>query len=141
MAKRFEARGMSKQDAEEVVAKMAKYEGFFVNLMVTEELGVQLPEDDDATLLADAFIMMSAFAGFGSLPLLVYCAGPLEIATDNQLFLISAFVTVVTMFLLGAVKSSFSSVHWLQSGFETVFVAGTCAGCAYGVGAIVSKLL
>jgi DNA damage-binding protein 1 len=141
MIKRFEDRGMSHVDADFVVKRMAQYEGFFVNLMVTEELGVQLPDDDDVTLLADAFVMMLAFSGFGALPLLIYCAGPFNIVSDKDLFLISASMTVFAMFFLGAVKSSFSSVHWFQSGLETVFVAALCAGSAFGIGSLISRLL
>lgn len=35
-------RGMSRQDAEDVIEKMAKYDDFFVNLMMNEELGLQV---------------------------------------------------------------------------------------------------
>lgn len=35
-------RGMSRQDAEDVIGKMAKYDDFFVNLMMNEELGLQV---------------------------------------------------------------------------------------------------
>lgn len=33
---------MSRQDAEDVIGKMAKYDDFFVNLMMNEELGLQV---------------------------------------------------------------------------------------------------
>lgn len=33
---------MSRQDAEDVIGKMAKYDEFFVNLMMNEELGLQV---------------------------------------------------------------------------------------------------
>lgn len=33
---------MSRQDAEDVIEKMAKYDDFFVNLMMNEELGLQV---------------------------------------------------------------------------------------------------
>ena len=86
MVKRFVSRGMAKADAELCVSKMAQYEGFFVNLMVTEELGLQLPEDDDAVLLTDAFLMAISFAVFGSLPLIVYCFGQWDIADGRKTF-------------------------------------------------------
>lgn len=35
-------RGMSRPDAEDVIEKMAKYDDFFVNLMMNEELGLQV---------------------------------------------------------------------------------------------------
>ena len=33
---------MSRADAEDVIEKMAKYDDFFVNLMMNEELGLQV---------------------------------------------------------------------------------------------------
>ena len=78
MVMRFIARGMGKVDAELCVAKMAQYETFFVNLMVTEELGLRLPDDDDGKLLTDAFLMTVSFGLFGSLPLVVYFFGSFQ---------------------------------------------------------------
>ena len=101
MVKRFVSRGMGKADAELCVGKMAQYEGFFVNLMVTEELGLQLPEDDDAVLLTDAFIMSMAFACFGSLPLIVYCFGQWDIADDKNMFYFAVLITAILVFMLG----------------------------------------
>lgn len=40
-------RGMSRQDAEDVIGKMAKYDDFFVNLMMNEELGLQVCAEHD----------------------------------------------------------------------------------------------
>ena len=54
MTKRFEEKGMSRADSELVVAKMSLYEGLFVNFKVSEDLGLQLPEDkDDALILGE----------------------------------------------------------------------------------------
>lgn len=33
---------MSRQDAEDVIGKISKYDDFFVNLMMNEELGLQV---------------------------------------------------------------------------------------------------
>lgn len=35
-------RGMSRQDAEDVIGKIAKYEELFINFMMNEELGLQV---------------------------------------------------------------------------------------------------
>lgn len=141
MVKRFVSRGMGKADAELCVGKMAQYEGFFVNLMVTEELGLQLPEDDDAVLLTDAFIMSMAFACFGSLPLIVYCFGQWDIADDKNMFYFAVLITAVLVFMLGSTKSSFSSVFWVYSGVETLLVAAATSGVAYALGSVIVKIL
>jgi len=109
MAKLFEFRGMKRQDAELVVGKMAQYESFFVNLIVTEELGLQPPEDDDITLVADAFVMFASYACFGSIPLIVYAVGPVlpDSFCSRDLYSTSAVVTSLALFTLGSAKSSF----------------------------------
>jgi hypothetical protein len=44
MVDRFVSRGMGKKDADLVVTKMAKYEDFFVRLMMSEELGSNMTD-------------------------------------------------------------------------------------------------
>lgn len=45
----FEKKGMSHEDSELVVKTMSKYEEFFVDIMMTQELELQVPEDDHVT--------------------------------------------------------------------------------------------
>lgn len=138
---RFVSRGMGKSDAELVVAKMAQYEGFFVNLMVTEELGLQLPEDDDAKLLTDAFIMSVAFALFGCIPLSIYCFGQFDFTNDVNMFYAASIISALLLFILGSLKSFFCSVFWVYSGIETVLVAGFASTVAYALGSLVIRIL
>ena len=103
----FEERGMGRADAELVVRKMADYDTFFINMMVTEELGLQIPDDDEALLLKDSFIMFVSFAGFGLIPLLVYFFAPLHLLEEEFLFLLSATLSACILFILGSTKSLF----------------------------------
>jgi vacuolar iron transporter family protein len=139
MTSRFISQGMEKTDAKFVVAKMAQYEGLFVNLMVTEEWGLQLPEDDDAKLLTDAFIMAIAFAVFGCIPLLAYCFSPWSVMDDLSTFYAAAIIAGVLIFFLGSMKCSFCTVFWIYSGLETIFVAGAASGLAYLLGSIAAN--
>ena len=132
---------MGEADAKAVVTRMAQYESFFVNLMVAEELGLQLPEDNDASLLTDAFVMAVSFAAIGCLPLAVYCLGTFGVFDEHQLFLLSAGFTGVVLFVLGAMKSCFSEVFWMFSGLEAVLVAAVCAGVAYCTGSLLRSVV
>ena len=70
MVELFVARGMSREDAQVVIQRMAKYKDFFVDLMMTEELALPVPSEtgtEDA--LKDGVAMFLAFAAFGMLPL------------------------------------------------------------------------
>jgi hypothetical protein len=71
MVELFVARGMSREDAEVVIQRMAKYKDFFVDLMMTEELSLPVPSDTGAMdAFKDGFTMFCAFAFFGMLPLI-----------------------------------------------------------------------
>lgn len=143
MVNRFESRGMSRRDAELVVSKMAQYESFFVGLMVSEDLGLQLPEDSDAILLTDAFVMLFSYAAAGAIPVLVYClvsaattssTGTSSVVSNHVLFLTSAGVGLLVLSVLGVVKSTFSSSNWFQAAVESIILGGVCSAAAYFLG-------
>ena len=46
MVELYMLKGMSQADAELVIKTMAKYKDFFVDVMMTQELQLQVPEDD-----------------------------------------------------------------------------------------------
>lgn len=141
MIDKFERKGMTRSDAELVVTKMASYESFFVNLMVTEELGLKLDENQsnasDGYLLLDAVIMFFSYFLIGSFPFLIFF-GSFSSIGGKDLFKISGCITIVAMFVMGAVKSKFSSVSWMSSGFETVFIGCVCAFLSYFVAQLAS---
>eukprot|EP00752_Nemacystus_decipiens_P008012 g7159.t1 len=142
MVEIFEERGMSRQDAEDVIEKMAKYDDFFVNLMMNEELGLQVPTGEDDTV-KEGFVMFLSFAFFGAMPLLGYVIVPL-IKPDSSpavLFLVACLVTGASLFGMGAIKSQFGTRHWCTSGTEMLFLGGCCAGLAFEIGKGVDMLL
>lgn len=127
---------MERKDAESVVSKMAQYESFFVSLMVSEELGLQLPDDDDALLITDAFVMCMSYGVCGCIPFGVYAiAGYLMPSNDYQLYVIAVSLSLAVLCLLAIVKSSFSSATAMHSAIEAVSVGAVCSALAYAVGA------
>lgn len=137
----FEDRGMSRADAELVVRKMSEYDSFFINMMITEELGLQLPDEDDAALIKDSIVMFTSFAVCGCLPLVVYLASPWRLLNSEDLLGVALLVAGLVLFALGAAKSSFSSTFWLVGGIEVIAIGAACAGASYGVGYAVQWLL
>ena len=107
MVNTFQNRGMSRPDAEIVVKKVAQYENFFINLKITEELGVQPPEDDDFVLFIDALVMFISFGLFGFIPLVPYCFTTSQALSAHSLYVLSAAIAGITLFLLGSIKSTF----------------------------------
>ncbi|KAM3570727.1 hypothetical protein VYU27_007226 [Nannochloropsis oceanica] len=135
-------RGMEADDAEDVVRKMSKYDNFFVNVMMVEELGLQVPDPDD-DIVKEGVVMFLAFAGFGAMPLLGYALIPLCFPHfgPKALFNVACIVTALTLFVMGAVKSKFSTRGWLHSGMEMLVLGGVCALMAYEIGHLVSSLV
>ena len=136
----FEMKGMNHDDAVSVVNKMAKYENFFISLMVTEGLGLQSPEDDDDNLVLEAFILFCSYVGFGCLPLLVLYAGHEQMSSENLCTSAGICVSVV-LFLLGSAKGSFSSASWLYCATESLIFGLSCAVISYTVGVYLSSYI
>ncbi|CAM9160095.1 unnamed protein product [Discosporangium mesarthrocarpum] len=139
----FVERGMSRQDAEDVIGKMAKYDDFFINLMMNEELGLQVPSGGDDDTIKEGFIMFLSFATFGAMPLLGYVVVPFiypELSI-NALFIVACAVTGASLFAMGAIKSQFGTLAWYSSGAEMLLLGGACAALAYLIGMGVQEML
>lgn len=106
----YEGRGMSREDATTVIKTMAKYKDFFVDVMMTEELALQVPEEDHKVeSMKEGVVMFCSFASFGSLPLLGYVVIPALFPTSGEEFLFTAacVVTGLVLFGMGCMKSMF----------------------------------
>ena len=77
-----------------------------------------------------------AFVAAGSLPLLPYAVG----ASSGHLAW-SIVLTLGSMFCVGAIRSTISTVHWLRGGLEMVLLGGIVAAVAYWSGIFVAGLL
>lgn len=142
MINRFEARGMQRKDAEIVVNKMAQYENFFVGLMVSEELGLQLPEEDnDSALLTDAFVMFFSFASFGMFPFLAYVATATDTLSGDIVLYVALSIGLILLAILGVIKSSFCSSSWIFAALETVFLGVMSASVAFSIATWAFRLL
>lgn len=103
-------RGMSLEDATTVIQTMAKYKDFFVDIMMTEELGLQVPEEDHKTeSMKEGVVMFCSFASFGALPILGYVIIPglFPNVGEDVLFTAACVITGMVLFGMGCVKSIF----------------------------------
>lgn len=140
----YTAKGMLAEDASLIARTMSKYKDFFVDIMVTEELKLQLPEPDHQIIsIKESVVMFSSFAVFGSLPLLGYIIIPFlfpEMGVDS-LFTAACIITGMVLVILGCVKSLFCAAHWVRSGTETLLLGGACATTAYTIGLYVNGIV
>jgi len=142
MIELFVARGMTREDAQFVIERMAKYKDFFVDLMMTEELSLPVPsETGSLDALKDGATMFVAFAFFGMLPIGGFVLAGLlypSLSTDS-LFAVACVLTGACLFGLGAFKARFHDKQYLRSGVETLLLGGVCAALAYFVGRAVAN--
>lgn len=111
----YEERGMSREDATQVITTMSKYQNFFVDVMMAEELGLQVPEEDHKTeSMKEGVVMFCSFATFGSLPVLGYVIIPglFPSTSEDALFAAACVVTGLVLFGMGCVKSIFRYVSY-----------------------------
>jgi len=53
----------------------------------------------------------------------------------------SLILTGAIFFIIGSVKSRWSTISWWRSGISTLFVGGIAAGLAYAVGVFLKNLV
>jgi len=140
MVEIYEEQGMSRTDAEVVVRTMAKYEDFFVNRMMVDELDLKVPDEDDNPWI-DGLVTFSSFVFFGIFPLLAYACTIGSDLEERILFMISCCITLVMLFVLGVCKSAFSSQPWYLGGCEIMFFGGFVAAISFFIGWIMEEAI
>jgi len=142
MVKRFVARGLNVTDAEGIVLKMATCENFFVGLMISDELGISI-EDDDASLITDGLVNVFSFALIGCLPLVNFAVLAAIIsnkADPTSVFPVSLVCCCTLAFMFGALKSQFvASSSYVNLGLEAVIILCLCSGLAFSCAKLVSN--
>jgi len=137
---KFRSKGLGQADAEAIVKRVASNEKFFVSLLVAEDVGIQLPADNDAAVLLDALVMVVAYATFGSIPVLVFTTRELSGLAEHALTSAAIVAVVVSLFALGTAKSVYSQVNPVYAGLEVVAVALACSLAANLVGGAVAAM-
>ena len=121
----FAAKGFKGADLERVVELITSDRDRWVRTMLTEEYG--LPLEARSPWFA-ALSTFSAFAACGLVPLVPFLFGL------TNAFALSIFLTAAVFFVIGSIKSRWSTMSWWRSGLSTLFVGGIAAALAYAVG-------
>ena len=124
-------KGFTGDDLERVVDLITSDRERWVETMLREEYG--LPSEVRSAWSA-AFATFSAFLACGLVPLLPY------LFRMNKAFEVSVFMTGVVFFLIGSLKSRWSTSSWWWSGLTTLLVGGIAATLAYVVGMLLRSL-
>jgi VIT1/CCC1 family predicted Fe2+/Mn2+ transporter len=127
----YESKGFEGEDLDRVVELITSDKSRWVRTMLTEEYG--LPKEVRSPWLA-AYSTLSAFIICGLAPLLPF------ILNLPHAFLIATILTGIVFFVIGSIKSLWSTVPWWRSGFTTLLVGAVAAALAYGVGVLLKGL-
>ena len=106
----------------------------WVDFMMRLELGLEEP-DPRRALTSGATIGGSYVVG-GLVPLLPY----MLIANSSRALVISAIVTLIALFLFGAIKGKLTGVSILRSAVQTVLIGGVASGVAYWLAKLVQGI-
>ena len=127
----YKDKGFEGEELEKAVELITADKDRWVQTMLTEEYG--LPAEIRSPWKA-AFSTFTAFCICGLIPLVPY------LFTAENSFAISSVLTGVTFFIIGSVKSRWSTASWLRSGLETFAVGALAAVLAYSVGVLLKDI-
>lgn len=127
----YRDKGFEGEELEKAVELITADKDRWVQTMLTEEYG--LPTEIRSPWKA-ALSTFTAFIICGLIPLLPYLFGM------KNSFNISSALTGATFFIIGSIKSRWSTASWLRSGLETFFVGALAAVLAYAVGVLLKDI-
>lgn len=116
-------------DLEQMVRLMMKNKKFWVDFMMSEELGFSPVRGIKP--LRSGLVTFFSFVIAGFLPISPYLFAD---GTGQGTFLWSLAATAFALFVVGSLRSFFTGKYWFLSGLEMLFFGGIAATIAYGVG-------
>jgi VIT1/CCC1 family predicted Fe2+/Mn2+ transporter len=128
----FARKGFEGEELERIVELITADRERWVQTMLLDEYG--LPHAVRSPWIA-ALCTFAAFLICGLSPLVPYLFG-----TEHS-FTLSVLLTGIVFFVIGSVKSRWSTSSWWRSGFATLLVGGIAASLAYLTGVIIKRLL
>ena len=136
---KYHKRGMNIADSNFLAKKMSTNEQFFIGQLVSEDIGLQVPDDSDATVLLDVMIMLLSYFCFGALPVSIFFLPESISSSFEETYKIFLVFGGALTLVLGAIKSSFSQTHWSFTALEAGGVASFASTVAYMCAACISS--
>jgi VIT1/CCC1 family predicted Fe2+/Mn2+ transporter len=133
VAKVFRDYGLTHEQMTPIVTAITSNQKKWVDFMMRFELGLETPDPARAGRSAGT-IAMSYIVG-GLVPLAPY------ILMHNivEALWVSVAVTLIALFVFGAIKGHYTGVKPLRGGFQTVLVGGLAAAAAFGIARLISQ--
>jgi DNA damage-binding protein 1 len=133
----YVSKGFSREDATTIITTYTskpEYRDLFIDHMMVEELGHQVPDEDDNPAM-DGLVTFLSFLFFGSIPMWFYVAF-VGAGYDEAdvMFAVACVATVITMFSLGAFKAKITKQPMMKAGLLMTLNGSLAAGSAYLLG-------
>ena len=138
MVELYMEKGISRDDAKTAVDALSKHEKPWVDIMMTEELG--LVEQKESPL-KNALVTFGSFIFFGAIPVLIYVISKFIPFFAAHTFALACVLTGITLFILGTLKVYFTRQPWYRAGLEMLLLGGFAAAAAYFVGVLLGGLV
>ena len=129
----YKKKGFKGKELEKIVNKIFSNKNVLLEEMMTSELGV-LPGKFEKPIKS-ALIMFFTFFVLAMIPLFPYL-----LFKVSEAVIISTFLTVTALFLVGAIKTKLTNRNWLNSGLEMLIFGILAALVTYYIGNFISTL-
>lgn len=135
----YMSKGLSREDSTTIVEIISKDPKLFVDFMMVDELRLLVDIDDRTGPLKQGVVMFLSFVIFGCVPLLAYCTGRGE--GVDLVFLLSCFLTLLSLVILGALKGFLIGVSMWWSGGMMVTNGALSGLVSFALGAFLENFL
>ncbi|MEK6949084.1 MAG: VIT1/CCC1 transporter family protein [Nanoarchaeota archaeon] len=127
----FIKKGFKGKELESAVKTIISDKKIWVDTMMTEELGLL---ESNKNPWKTAGMTYFGFLIIGIIPLLSYVLSYFFPIFQRNTFTIAVFMTVIALFIIGAVKRYVTKKNIWISSLETLFIGGAAAVIAYFIG-------
>lgn len=126
----FEKKGFRGQDLNRAVEIVTSDRRVWIDVMMKDELGIIEEHNHDPR--KHGVVTFAAFIVAGLIPLI-----PFMISGMSNAFILSTVLGAVTLFGVGAFRTTITTVSWLRGGLEVLLIGSAAAVAAYLIGAVV----
>jgi VIT1/CCC1 family predicted Fe2+/Mn2+ transporter len=129
----FAGYGVSHDDATPILRSLQANPRAYVDFMMRFELGLETPVPGRAW--RSALTIAASYVVGGSIPLAPY----LMAHTVPEALRLSVIITLIALFVFGALKGRALGTPVLRSAIQTTLIGGTAAGAAFALASLLSN--
>ncbi|MDJ0622652.1 MAG: VIT1/CCC1 transporter family protein [Desulfocapsaceae bacterium] len=131
----YRKKGFDGQLLDDIVNTIARDKDLWVKEMVVDELGVADAEPDGG--VKTAVVILFAFLGGAAFPTLPYVLAGMLGMQGMSTFIGATCITVIGLFMAGAMKKFVTGVNWFKSGMEMLGVGFFAFAISYFIGLLI----